>query len=409
VPVRSALQPLIFGAPEIGDAEIQGVTACLRSAWIGTGPRVDEFEREFARYKDVPYAAAVSSGTAALHLALLALGIGPGDEVIAPTMTFCSTIHSIIHTGATPVLVDCRPDTLNIDPEKIERCITQRSRAIVVVHMGGRCCAMDAIVDIARRHGLRLIEDCAHALESVYRRQPAGTLGDAGCFSFYPTKSVTTGDGGMVIASDKRIHKRIKILSMQGMTSNAWTRPASGRHNRVVAAGFKYNMTDISAALGSAQLPQVARRWAVRRQLWQSYNKGLQGLPMTLPAEPEPDTEHACHLYSVALQTEELWLTRSGFLDALRAENIGAGVHFEPVHRQPYYRRRFGFRATDFPVATRLGERTVSLPLSSVMDTGDVADVCRAMHRISRYFDRRQSSVPPRAQGGELVYALPQR
>jgi len=211
-PVRARDARLVFGAPVIGDAEIASVVECLRSHWIGLGPRVEQLEQEFARYKGAPYAAAVSSGTAAIHLALVALGIGAGDEVIAPAMTFCSTIHSIVHAGARPVLVDCNRSTFNIDPGLIEKEITPRTRAVLVVHMCGRCCDMDPILDIARRHKLHVIEDCAHAIESSYHGQPAGLMGDAGCFSFYPTKNVATCDGGMVVTRDPELQQRVKVL-----------------------------------------------------------------------------------------------------------------------------------------------------------------------------------------------------
>ena len=219
-PVRTRDARLVFGAPVIGEAEISSVVECLRSRWIGLGPRVEQLEQEFARYKGAPYAAAVSSGTAAIHLALVALGIGAGDEVIAPAMTFCSTIHSIVHTGARPVLVDCKRSTCNIDPGLIEKAITPRTRALLVVHMCGRCCEMDAIMEIARRHELRVVEDCAHAIESSYHSQSAGLMGDAGCFSFYPTKNVATCDGGMVITRDPELQERIKVLSLHGMTAD---------------------------------------------------------------------------------------------------------------------------------------------------------------------------------------------
>ncbi len=391
-PARDSSRPLVFGAPEIGTTEIGAVTACLRSGWIGSGPRVAEFEQEFARYKGVRYAAAVSSGTAALHLALVAMEIGGGDEVIVPTMTYCSTVHAIVHAGANPVLVDCELSTSNIDAGRIERSITARTKAIVVVHMAGRCCDMETIGDIARRRGLRLIEDCAHALESSYHGRAAGAMGDAGCFSFYPTKSITTGDGGMLIVSDRKLYRRIKILSMQGMTTDAWIRTRGTRRNRTVAAGFKYNMTDMSAALGLAQMPQVEARWRRRKAIWNEYGDQLKDLPVRLPAEPEPRTRHAYHLYSVVLG-EQFPLTRRELVAALRAENIGTGIHFEPVHRQPYYRRRFGFQSADFPAATRIGERTISLPLGASMKVSEAVEVSEALHRIARHFSANQGSL----------------
>ena len=283
-PIRARDRRLIFGAPVIGEAEIASVTDCLRSNWIGLGGRVERFEQEFARYKGAPYAVGVSSGTAAIHLALLALGIGAGDEVIAPAMTFCSTIHSIVHTGAKPVLVDCSRSTFNIDPAQIEERITSRTKAILVVHMCGRCCEMDSILDIARRYGLRVIEDCAHAIEATHHGNPAGLMGDVGCFSFYPTKNITTGDGGMVITRDRQVYEHVKVLSLHGMTADAWSRFVGGPTGyEVIAAGFKYNMTDLAASLGLPQLAAIEERWRQREQIWLAYTERLKELPLLLP------------------------------------------------------------------------------------------------------------------------------
>ncbi|MFZ0793907.1 MAG: DegT/DnrJ/EryC1/StrS family aminotransferase [Candidatus Korobacteraceae bacterium] len=386
-PVRTRAARLVFGAPVLGDAEIALVVECLRSRWIGLGPRVEQLEQEFARYKGAPYAAAVSSGTAAIHLALVALGIGAGDEVIAPAMTFCSTIHSIVHAGAQPVLVDCAPGTFNVDPGLIEQEITARTKALLVVHMCGRCCDMDPILEIARRHDLRVIEDCAHAIESSYHRQPAGLMGDAGCFSFYPTKNVATCDGGMVITRDPELQERIKVLSLHGMTADAWSRFVGGPSGyEVVAAGFKYNMTDLAAALALPQLGKIEEHWKRREQIWQAYNERLSGMPLLLPPPPEPDTRHACHLYTPLLALEAIGVAREKIIAALAAENIGVGIHYVPVHQQPYYRERFGFADSDFPHATFVGERTISLPLSPAMSEQDVEDVAAALARIFRYY-----------------------
>src|SRR5208283_1973592 len=301
-PVRPRTNRLVFGAPVLGEEEIASVAECIRSNWIGLGARVERFEQEFARYKGAPFAQAVNSGTAAIHLALVALGIGAGDEVIAPAMTFCSTIHSIVHTGAKPVLVDCCRDTLNIDPDAIEKQITARTKAILVVHMCGRCCEMDPILEIARRHGLRVIEDCAHAIESTYHGQVAGLMGDAGCFSFYPTKNITTGDGGMVITRDPQLFQRVKVLSLHGMTADAWSRFVGGPVGyEVIAAGYKYNMTDMAAALGLPQLAKIEEHWQQRQQIWSLYNERLKGLPLLLPQSTEPGSRHAYHLYTPLL------------------------------------------------------------------------------------------------------------
>jgi dTDP-4-amino-4,6-dideoxygalactose transaminase len=384
-PIRARERRLIFGAPVIGEAEIASVVDCLRSNWIGLGGRVERFEQEFALYKGAPHAVGVSSGTAAIHLALLALGIGAGDEVIAPAMTFCSTVHSIVHTGAKPVLVDCNRATFNIDPAQIEPRITSRTKAILAVHMCGRCCEMDPILDIARRHGLRVIEDCAHAIEATHNGTPAGLMGDAGCFSFYPTKNITTGDGGMVITRDRQLYERVKILSLHGMTADAWSRFVGGPTGyEVIAAGFKYNMTDLAASLGLPQLTTIEERWRQREQVWLSYNHRLKQLPLLLPPPPTAGSRHAYHLFTPLL--DDIGVDRQTIITALDAENIGVGIHYIPVHQHPYYRQQFGFADADFPNASFVGERTISLPLSSAMSEQDVDDMATALTRIFRYY-----------------------
>jgi dTDP-4-amino-4,6-dideoxygalactose transaminase len=396
VPIRAHDRALVFGVPSLGNAEIAAVTECLRSRWIGLGQRVTRFEQQFARYKDVPYAAAVSSGTAALHLSLLALGIGPGDEVLVPTMTFCATAHAVVHAGATPVLVDCRRDTFNLDAAAAEQKITARTKAIIVVHMCGRCCDMDAILELARRRRLRVIEDCAHAIEATYHGRAAGTLGDLGCFSFYPTKSITTADGGMVITRNRRWVERVRALSLHGMSSDAWTRFVSSSFGyRVAQPGFKYNMTDLGAALGLVQLEGVEDRWQQRQRVWRAYADGLKGLPLLLPPEPELGTRHAYHLYTPLLDKNEARVSRDVFVQGLAAENMGVGIHYEPIHRQAYYRRRFGFRSLDFPNAAFVGKRTFSLPLSPDMSAQDVSDVCMAIKRLLLYYGAQAHGRQP--------------
>jgi len=386
-PVRSREDRIVFGAPLIGEAEVASVAECIRSRWIGLGERVERLEREFAAYKQAPYAAAVSSCSAALHLALVALGITSGDEVIVPSMTFCSTVHAIVHTGANPVLVDCDRVTMNIDPSVIETRITPRTKALIVVHMCGRSCEMDPILEIAQKHGLRVIEDCAHAIETTYHGRPAGLLGDAGCFSFYPTKSITTGDGGMVISRNHDLIDRVKLLAYNGVATNTWTRFAEGLPGyEVIAAGFKYNMTDMEAALGLPQLPLLEERWAKRERLWLAYNDRLRGLPVIMPEAGDSQSRHAYHLYTPLLRLEKLSVGRHQIVAAMEAENIGVGVHYEPAHAQPLYKELLGYRDDDLPNATYIGERTISLPLSAGMTENDVADVCAALGRILRYY-----------------------
>ena len=386
-PIRSRENRIIFGAPLLGEAEVASVTECIRSRWIGLGERVARFEQQFAEYKQAPYAAATGSCSAALHLVLVALGITSGDEVIVPSMTFCSTAHAIVHAGATPVLVDCDRETMNIDPSLIEGSITPRTKAMMVVHMCGRSCEMGPILEIARKHGLKVVEDCAHAIEATYHGQPAGLMGDAGCFSFYPTKSITTGDGGMVISQDRDLIARVKLLSYNGIATNTWTRFAEGVPGyEVLAAGFKYYMTDMEAALGLPQLPLLEERRAQRERLWFAYNKQLEGTPVVVPRTADVESRHAYHLYTPLLQLEKLSVDRHQIVSAMEAENIGVGIHYEPVHSQPYYRERLGYRDEDLPNASYIGRRTISLPLSAGMAEEDAADVCAALERILRYF-----------------------
>lgn len=386
-PVRSRQNRIIFGAPLIGEAEAASVADCIRSGWIGLGERVGRFEQEFAAYKGAPYAAAVSSCSAGLHLVLQALDIGPGDEVIAPTLTFCSTIHAILHAGARAVLVDSDRVSLNIDPAQIERAITPRTKAVMVVHMCGRSCEMDGILQIAAQHELKLVEDCAHAIETTYHGRAAGLMSDAGCFSFYPTKSITTGDGGMVISRHRGLIERVKLLSYNGVATSAWTRFAGDVAGyEVLAAGYKYNMTDLEAALGLPQLPLLEERWAQRERLWRKYDDALKDLPLALPQVGDASNRHAYHLYTPLLQLEALSVGRRQILAAMEAENIGVGIHYEPVHTQPLWVQRFGHHDEAFPNATYTGERTISLPLSAGMTETDVADACVALTRILRYY-----------------------
>ena len=386
-PVRSRQNRIVFGAPLIGEAEVASVAECIRSRWIGLGELVGRFEQEFAAYKKAPYAAAVGSCSAALHLVLAALGIKASDEVIAPSMTFCSTVHAIVHAGATPVLVDCDRVTMNIDPALIESRITPRTKGLMVVHMCGRSCEMDPILEVASRHDLEVVEDCAHAIETTYRGRPAGLLGDAGCFSFYPTKSVTTGDGGMIISRSKELIEQVKLLSYNGVATSAWTRFSGDVAGyQVIAAGFKYNMTDMEAALGLPQLPLLEERWAQREQLWRAYDEGLKELPVILPEVGDTRNRHAYHLYTPLLRLERLSVGRHQIVAAMEAENIGVGIHYEPVHAQPFYRKHLGYRDADFPNATYIGERTISLPLSAGMTEDDVSEVCTALARVLHYY-----------------------
>lgn len=375
---------LIFGSPLIEEAEIEEVIKTLRSGWIGTGPKVAKFEQDFMRYKVAKHAAALNSCTAALHLSILAAGIRPGDEVITTPMTFCATINAIIHAGATPVLADIDPKTMNIDPDEVEKRITPKTRAILPVHFAGRSCNMDALMDIAGRNNLKVIEDCAHAIETEYRGRKAGTFGDFGCFSFYVTKNVITGEGGMVLAKKEEDIARIKVLGLHGMSKDAWKRFSDEgfKHYAVVECGFKYNMMDLQAAIGIHQLRRVEKYWSRRQKIWRIYNEAFADLPVGLPAEPEPETRHAYHLYTLLIDEAKTGISRDSFLNAMTKQNIGIGVHYLSIPEHPYYQHTFRWRPEDYPDALKIGRQTVSIPLSAKLSDEDVDDVIRAAINI---------------------------
>ncbi|WP_250122157.1 DegT/DnrJ/EryC1/StrS family aminotransferase [Chroococcidiopsis sp. CCMEE 29] len=383
IPTRSKEQFLIFGAPAIEDAEIQEVVASMKSGWLGTGPKVARFENDFKTYKGAEHAIAVNSCTAALHLSLLAATLQPGDEVITTPLTFCATVNAIIHAAAKPVLADVDPITMNIDPEQVEAQITSRTRAILPVHFAGRPCDMDALCDIASRHDLNLIEDCAHAIETEYKGRKAGTIGNFGCFSFYVTKNLCTGEGGMVLARNPEDAACIKILALHGMSKDAWKRFSDDgyKHYQVVYSGFKYNMMDLQAAIGIHQLQRLEQYWQRRQQIWQRYNEAFADLPITLPAEPEPGTRHAYHLYTVLIDEARTGISRDAFLSAMNAENVGVGVHYLSIPEHPYYQRTFGWQPEDYPHAMRIGRQTISLPLSAKLTIEDVEDVIKAVKK----------------------------
>jgi dTDP-4-amino-4,6-dideoxygalactose transaminase len=384
-PVRPRERFLVFGAPLIGEEEIAEVVASLRSGWLGTGPKVARFETDFAAYTGAPYAAAVGSCTAALHLSLLALRLEPGAEVITSALTFCATVNAVIHAGATPVLADVDPMTMNLDPAAVAAAITPRTRAVLPVHFAGRPCDMDALGEVCRRHDLALVEDCAHAIETTYRGRHAGTFGDFGCFSFYVTKNVVTGEGGMVVARDEAHVARIKRLALHGMTADAWKRFSDEgyRHYLVREAGFKYNMMDLQAALGLHQLARVEESWCRREAVWRRYQEELAGLPLCLPAEPEPETRHGYHLYTVLVDEEHAGLSRDEALGAMTRENIGVGVHYLAIPEHPYYQEAYGWRPEQWPQATAVGRHTLSLPLSAKLTDGDVDDVVAAVRKVT--------------------------
>jgi dTDP-4-amino-4,6-dideoxygalactose transaminase len=375
---------LVFGSPLIEQPEIDEVVASLKSGWLGTGPKAHKFEEMFKEYKGSKYAMALNACTAALHLSMLAIGIKPGDEVIVPAMTFASTASVVIHVGGVPVFADCEKDTMNIDPDDIERKISPKTKAIIPVHFAGRACNMDRIMDIANRYGLKLVEDCAHAIETQYRGKKAGTFGDFGCFSFYVTKNIVTGEGGMAITDNKAYADMIKIMALHGMSKDAWKRFSDSgyKHYQVLYAGYKYNMMDIQAAIGIHQLPRVDTYWERRQEIWNRYNEAFVDLPVFTPAPVEPDTRHAYHLYTLLLDINHLRMTRDEFLEEMTKLNIGVGVHYLSLHLHQYYQKTFGYKRGNFPNSEWISDRTVSLPLSAKLTDEDVEDVIEAVRGI---------------------------
>jgi dTDP-4-amino-4,6-dideoxygalactose transaminase len=372
---------LPFHRPSLGAEEEAAVLEVLRSGWLTTGPRAKEFESRFAEYRRVPHAVAVNSCTAALHVALLAMGVGPGDEVITTPMTFASTANVIVHTGATPVFCDVQPDTLNMDPLSLETSISGRTRAIIPVHFAGHPCDLVEICAIAQEHGVPVLEDAAHAVEAEYRGRTTGSIGDAGAFSFYATKNITTAEGGMLTTSDPAIAERAQILALHGISKDAWKRYTSEgyQHWDIVAAGFKYNMTDLQAALGLAQLEKVDRFWQARKRLTERYDDGLRGLPTLTLMSRRSYVKASYHLYVVRVATES-GVERDQFMAAIQSRNIGIGVHFRAVHLHSYYRERYGFTRGMLPVAENAGDTVLSLPLYPDMSDADVdrvVDACR--------------------------------
>ena len=425
---------LTFGKPTISQDEIDEVVDTLKSGWIGTGPKTKKFEQEFADYIGTKYAVALNSCTAALHLSLLALGIGDGDEVITTPLTFCATANTIVHVGAVPVFVDIEKDSFNINPDLIEQKITSKTKAIMPVHMAGRSCDMDKIMAIAKKHNLAVIEDAAHAAESCYKNQKIGNIGNVGCFSFYVNKNITTAEGGMITTNDAELAEKIKVLSLHGMNNDAWKRFSSSgyKHYDLMYPGYKYNMTDIQSSLGLHQLKNIEVMLKRREQIWALYDNELKDLPIILPVcnaesnfchsvetchgkslqccnpenidcHPEQSegskiemfcsaqhnnnnenkhNRHARHLYQILIDDKKTKLTRDEILNMLVAENIGTGVHYISLHLLKYYKERFSFQPTDFPNAKYVSDRILSLPITPYLTDEDVLDVVNALKKI---------------------------
>jgi dTDP-4-amino-4,6-dideoxygalactose transaminase len=377
---------LPFALPEIGEEEVAEVVDTLRSGWLTTGPKTQRFEREFASFiGGGAQSLAVNSATAGLHLALEAVGVGPGDEVITTPYTFTATAGVVRHLGADPVFVDIDPCTFNIDPEKIERAITQRTKAIMPVHFAGLACEMEPIIEIARKHGLRVVEDAAHALPATYRGKLIGALDtDATVYSFYATKTVTTGEGGMIVTRNEEIASRCRRMRLHGISRDAFDRYTSARpswHYEVVAPGFKYNLTDLAASIGIQQLKKAWDFQRKRAEIAAKYDAGLADQPLLLPPKPREGDVHSWHLYVIRLD-QPVKIGRDEFIQQMSARGVGCSVHFIPLHLHPYWRDAYKLQPDHFPASSLAYRDAVSLPLYTRMAEADQARVIEAVKDV---------------------------
>lgn len=378
---------LPFGVPAIGEEEIEEVVATLRSGWIGQGERVLRFEREFADAVDAEHAVAVSSCTAALHLALVVAGLQPGDEVLVPALTFAASATAVLHAGARPVFCDVDPDTLLLDLDDAARRVTARTRAVMPVHFGGLPCDLHAVQALATKHALTVVEDAAHAVGSKLDDRPIGSFATYCCFSFYANKNLTTAEGGMIALDDGNAAEKLRMLRLHGLSTDAWRRYADKSFvpSAVHALGFKYNLTDLQAAIGIHQLAKVERFQARREALAERYDAALAALPgvsVQPRSLPGRATRHALHLYLLLLDLAAFEVGRDELVAALRAENIGAAIHYRALHLEPYFSELFGHAPEEFPHSLAAGARVITLPLTPGMSDEDASDVVRATTKV---------------------------
>lgn len=371
---------MAFSQPLIGQEEINEVVDTLKSGWITTGPKTKKFESQFSDFIGTKNAIAVSSCTAALHLALVCNDIKDGDEVITTPLTFASTANVVVHQNAKPVFVDIQKDTYNIDPDKIEEKITDKTKAIIPVHYAGHPCDMDQINKIAKKHKIMVIEDAAHSLSAEYKGQKIGTLGNIGCFSFYPTKNMTTAEGGMMTTNNDKLADKIRMLSLHGINKDAWKRYSSegSWYYEIFYPGYKYNMTDIQASMGIHQLKNLKNMQKIRENIAKRYNEAFQDLPNIILPTVRNYIKHSWHLYAIQV----LGIKRNKFIEELKSNQVGFSIHFIPLHYHPYYKERFGFKKGDFPVTEKVYERIVSIPLYPKMSDKDIEHVISVIKKV---------------------------
>ncbi|MFO0770263.1 MAG: DegT/DnrJ/EryC1/StrS family aminotransferase [Nitrospiraceae bacterium] len=379
-----------FHLPDIGAEEISAVTKVLESGWLTTGNKVKQFEERFAAQVGTEHAVATNSCTAALHVALDAVGVQEGDEVIVPTMTFAATAEVVVYFKAIPVLVDCDPTTLNLDPNRFAEKITSRTKAVIPVHFAGHPCDMQSLSEVAAAHKLAVVEDAAHAFPSVYRGRRIGSIGDITCFSFYATKTLTTGEGGMATTNNQAWAEHMRRMTLHGITKDAWARytDAGSWYYEIEAPGYKYNLTDIAAAIGVEQLAKARRSLEARKTVAAAYHAGFADLPELRLPQAARDVEHSWHLYVIQLDLQRLRITRNGFIEALKKLGVGTSVHFIPLHLHPYYRSRFGFTSRDYPVASEAFDRIVSLPIYPRMSDADIRHVIDSVRTVVAEYRR---------------------
>jgi perosamine synthetase len=388
-PVREKLLP--YGRQSIEESDIRAVVEVLRSDWLTTGPKIGEFEEAFAVRVGAAYAVSFTSGTAALHAAAFAAGLKPGDEAITTPLTFAATANCVLYQGATPVFADVSHDTINLDPELAAEKISPRTRVLLPVDYAGHPAAMTQFAEMARRHGLIVIEDACHALGAEYQGRCVGSLADMTVFSFHPVKHVTTGEGGMVTTGNTQFAEMLRRFRNHGISSDARQRQSAGQwHYEMVLLGFNYRLPDFACALGLEQLKRLDANLARRREIAATYTAAFCEMPGVIPPAVRKEANPAWHLYPIRLDLPRLTADRAQIFRALRAENIGVNVHYIPVHLHPYYRERFGYRGGEFPVAEDAYGRLISLPMFHGMTDGDVADVIAAVSKVIQHFMRRR-------------------
>ena len=384
-PVRETLLP--YGRQSIDEDDIRAVIEVLRSDWITTGPKVPEFEEAFANYVDARFAVSFSSGTAALHAAAFATGLGPGDEAITTPLTFCATANCVLYQGSKPVFADVCPDTLNIDPNEVVARVTPRTKAILPVDYAGHPANLDPVLELAEERRLVVIEDACHALGAEYKGRRVGSISQMTVFSFHPVKHITTGEGGMVTTDNVELARQLRLFRNHGIDGDARQRQAEGQwYYEMVSLGYNYRLTDIGCALGLSQLRKMDTDLARRRKIAARYTAAFQSVPGVIPPAVRPDVKPAWHLYPIRLDLAKLPVGRAEIFRALRAEGLGVNVHYIPVHMHPFYRQRFGYQAGEYPVAEAAYERLITLPMYHGMSDQDVEDVVEVVRKVLKYY-----------------------